>query len=30
MAPIDLISVLVNDELMRRSDRLLERRRCLP
>jgi len=27
MAPIDLISVLVNDELTRRSDRLLERRR---
>ena len=27
MAPIDLISCLVNDELSRRSDRLLERRR---
>jgi DNA replication protein DnaC len=27
MAPIDLISSLVSDELMRRSDRLLERRR---
>jgi DNA replication protein DnaC len=27
MAPIDLISVLINDELTRRSDRLLERRR---
>jgi len=27
MAPIDLISCLVNDELTRRSDRLLERRR---
>jgi DNA replication protein DnaC len=27
MAPIDLISCLVSDELMRRSDRLLERRR---
>lgn len=27
MAPIDLISVLVTDELTRRSDRLLERRR---
>ena len=27
MAPIDLISCLVADELMRRSDRLLERRR---
>jgi DNA replication protein DnaC len=27
MAPIDLISCLVNDELIRRADRLLERRR---
>ena len=27
MAPIDLISCLVSDELARRSDRLLERRR---
>ena len=27
MAPIDLISCLVSDELMRRSERLLERRR---
>jgi DNA replication protein DnaC len=27
MAPLDLISSLVNDELIRRSDRLLERRR---
>src|SRR5215813_1646459 len=27
MAPIDLISCLVSDELIRRSDRLLERRR---
>jgi DNA replication protein DnaC len=27
MAPVDLISCLVNDELTRRSDRLLERRR---
>jgi hypothetical protein len=27
MAPIDLISCLVNDELTRRSERLLERRR---
>jgi DNA replication protein DnaC len=27
MAPIDLISCLLNDELTRRSDRLLERRR---
>ena len=27
MAPIDLISCLVSDELMRRGDRLLERRR---
>ena len=27
MAPIDLISSLVSDELTRRSDRLLERRR---
>jgi hypothetical protein len=27
MAPIDLLSCLVSDELMRRSDRLLERRR---
>ena len=27
MAPIDLISCLVNDELSRRGDRLLERRR---
>ena len=27
MAPIDLISCLISDELMRRSDRLLERRR---
>ena len=27
MAPIDLISILVTDELSRRSDRLLERRR---
>jgi hypothetical protein len=27
MAPIDLISCLVADELTRRSDRLLERRR---
>src|SRR5206468_4544222 len=27
MAPIDLISCLVSDELTRRSDRLLERRR---
>jgi DNA replication protein DnaC len=27
MAPIDLISCLVSDELSRRSDRLLERRR---
>src|SRR5205823_11802942 len=27
MAPIDLISCLINDELSRRSDRLLERRR---
>jgi len=27
MAPVDLISCLVNDELSRRSDRLLERRR---
>jgi len=27
MTPIDLISCLVSDELMRRSDRLLERRR---
>jgi len=27
MAPIDLISCLVSDELNRRSDRLLERRR---
>ena len=27
MAPIDLISCLVNDELTRRGDRLLERRR---
>lgn len=26
MAPIDLVSALVNDELMRRSDRLLDRR----
>ena len=29
MAPIDLISCLVSDELTRRSDRLLERRRKL-
>jgi DNA replication protein DnaC len=27
MAPIDFLSCLVSDELMRRSDRLLERRR---
>jgi hypothetical protein len=27
MAPIDLMSTLVSDELSRRSDRLLERRR---
>jgi DNA replication protein DnaC len=27
MAPIDLLSCLVSDELIRRSDRLLERRR---
>src|SRR3974390_2650692 len=27
MAPIDLLATLVNDELIRRSDRLLERRR---
>jgi hypothetical protein len=27
MAPIDLLSTLVSDELSRRSDRLLERRR---
>src|ERR1700675_322476 len=27
MAPIDLIACLVSDELVRRSDRLLERRR---
>ena len=27
MAPIDLLSCLVNDELSRRSERLLERRR---
>src|SRR5881392_652531 len=27
MAPIDLISCLVSDELLRRSDRLLERRK---
>jgi DNA replication protein DnaC len=27
MAPIDLISCLISDELMRRADRLLERRR---
>src|SRR5438067_13586901 len=27
MAPIDLISCLVSDELIRRSDRLLERRK---
>ena len=27
MAPLDLIASLVNDELTRRSDRLLERRR---
>ena len=27
MAPIDLISCLISDELTRRSDRLLERRR---
>ena len=27
MAPLDLISCLVSDELSRRSDRLLERRR---
>ena len=27
MAPLDLISCLVSDELLRRSDRLLERRR---
>jgi hypothetical protein len=27
MAPIDLISILVSDELTRRGDRLLERRR---
>ena len=27
MAPIDLLATLVNDELARRSDRLLERRR---
>ena len=27
MAPIDLLSTLVSDELARRSDRLLERRR---
>ena len=27
MAPIDLISCLVNDELTRRSERLLDRRR---
>jgi hypothetical protein len=27
MAPIDLLSCLVSDELTRRSDRLLERRR---
>jgi len=27
MAPIDLLSTLVSDELTRRSDRLLERRR---
>ena len=27
MAPIDLLATLVNDELTRRSDRLLERRR---
>ena len=27
MAPIDLLSILIADELMRRSDRLLERRR---
>src|SRR5437870_9238687 len=27
MAPIDLISCLVSDELVRRTDRLLERRR---
>ena len=29
MAPIDLISCLVSDELTRRGDRLLERRRKL-
>jgi DNA replication protein DnaC len=29
MAPIDLLATLVSDELMRRSDRLLERRRKL-
>ena len=29
MAPIDLLSILVADELTRRSDRLLERRRKL-
>src|SRR5574338_233656 len=29
MAPIDLLSTLVSDELARRSDRLLERRRKL-
>ena len=27
MAPIDLLSILIADELTRRSDRLLERRR---
>ena len=27
MAPIDLISILVSDELTRRGDRLLERRK---
>ena len=30
MAPIDLISCLISDELTRRSDRLLERRRKQP
>ena len=30
MAPIDLIACLVSDELTRRSDRLLERRRGPP
>ena len=30
MAPIDLLATLVSDELTRRSDRLLERRRNSP